>query len=90
MEWQRKLITDLANSHGWDEIDYQDNIKMLSFSKLSMRINVYLTKMTVATCLDHPKHGKTQMFRRNVDIDLLTKLFKNPRHHSGKGYRKKK
>lgn len=45
--------------------------------------------MTVATCINHPKQGKTQLFRKNVSFDELDKIFKNPRVHTGKGYQTK-
>ena len=86
----RKEITEkLAAEHNWEFLTYQDNIKMISFSKDEMRINIYLTTMTVGTCINHPKQGKTQMFRRDVGWDLLFKIFKNPRIHSNSGYQKK-
>lgn len=86
-------IRRLAKNNGWDEITFQDDIGMLSFRKLiddsPVRINIYTTKMTVATCLDHPKAGKTQMFRKHVDKRLMKAIFKNPRVHSKRGYRNK-
>jgi len=51
-----------------------------------IRINVYWTTGTVGTCLDHPRQGKTQLFRRNVDLSTLREIFKNPRVHTGAGY----
>ena len=66
------------------------NRKMVSYRKDDVRINVYTTTMTVATCLNHPKQGKTQMFRKHVSLELLGKLFDNPRQHTGKGYQRKK
>ncbi len=92
MKIETKVIKK-ANKYNWHNIDHQKNIFMLSFvkrkDKSTMRINVYYSKMTVATCIDHPKQGKTQLFRRNVTIEELEKIFENPRHHTGKGYHKK-
>jgi len=79
-------IKNLAWQKSWELIDEQDNICMLSFWKPGCRINVYYSKMTVATALEHPKKGKTQLYRRNVDWGLLNKIFSNPRQHTGKGY----
>jgi len=66
---------------------------MISFVKdidgHQARINIYTSKMTVATCVNHPKKGKTQMFRRNVGEKLMNKIFKNPRVHTDKGYQTK-
>lgn len=80
------VILFVAVTNGWQVIGYQDDIKMMSFKKAGMRVNVYTTKMTVGTCLVHPKKGATQLFRKNVNLELLREIFKNPRVHTGKGY----
>jgi len=79
-------VIALAKSKNWQIISEQHNIGMVSFLKDSIRINVYYTKMTVATCLNHPKKGKTQLFRKNVTIEELKLIFENPRIHTKKGY----
>lgn len=79
-------IKTLAISLGWCFVCFQENIGMISFKKKNSRINIYITKMTVGTCIDHPKKGKTQLFRKNVDKDELYKILKNPRTHLNKGY----
>ena len=81
-------VDSLAKLEGWSRFDYQENIGMVSYSKNNVRVNVYLSKMTVSTAMNHPKKGKTQLFRRNVSMEQLWKLFKNPRVHTGKGYYK--
>ncbi len=88
-ELTRDEILALGKQNGWLVHEWQENIRMLSLFKGNVRINIYVTKMTVATCLNHPKKGKTQMFRKNVSLELLDKIFKNPRVHTKKGYRKK-
>ncbi len=91
-EFEKRFIevTERALQHGWEFWDCQLNISLVSFKKLIdgnwARINVYLTKMTVGTYLTHPKKGKTQLFRKNVGLKLLGKIFKNPRIHTKKGY----
>lgn len=70
-----------ASEFGWQEIDHQENISMVSFSRDGCRINVYYTKMTVATIVNHPKWGRNQMFRKNVYGDHLRAIFENPRAH---------
>lgn len=87
----KEEVAEIAEKHGWSLIDWQESIYMVSFGKTfggsAARINVYLTKMTVATSIDHPKKGKTQLFRRHVVTeDELKDLFANPRKHTGKGY----
>lgn len=84
------VIEALAKDKGFHRIDFQENIGMLSYSDGSTRINIYLTRMTVATCLTHPTKGATQLFRKNVDYQMLTEIFEYPRKHTGKGYYKKK
>ncbi len=81
-----KKIQAIAKKYGWREIDHQVNTYMLSFGNVNDRINVYYSKMTVGTCLDHPKKGKTQLYRKKVGQLLLEKIFKNPRVHTSKGY----
>ena len=53
------------------------------------RLNVYWTTGTVGTCLDHPRQGKTQLFRRNVSLMLLRELMRDPRLHTGTGYHRR-
>lgn len=83
-------IDAVAQKHGYVCFDYQENIGMASYSDGATRINVYMTKMTVATCLNHPKQGPTQLFRKNVTKQELDEIFAYPRKHTGKGYKKKK
>ena len=86
-------IKRFAKEFGWKFIKHQKDISMLSFKKglnlKAMRINIYLTKMTVATSLNHPFKGKTQLYRKRVGRDLMRKIFENPRVHTDKGYQKK-
>jgi hypothetical protein len=89
MEYSRSDIDPIARKHGWTFVTFQVNIGMLSYKKGDVRINIYTTKMTVATCLNHPKKGKTQMFRKKVTLTELQDIFKNPRVHTNKGYRTK-
>lgn len=83
-------IKEISEKEGYDLIDYQENIGLISFGKKDVRINIYLTKMTVSTSLNHPKKGKTQLFRKNVNKEMLIKIFEYPRAHTGKGYFTKK
>jgi len=59
---------------------------VIIFQKDSTKINVYYTTGTVGTRLNHPRHGKTQLFRRSVSLDQLEEIFENPRIHTGAGY----
>lgn len=79
-------IDKVAKAEEFFRIDLQENIGMASYSDGATRINIYLTRMTVATCLTHPKKGPTQLFRKNVNISMLKEIFAYPRKHTGKGY----
>lgn len=83
-------IISIGEKNGWTYLTYQENIGMISMVKNDMRINIYTTKMTIATAIKHPKLGKTQLYRKNVwRTDELNKIFENPRVHTGKGYHTK-
>jgi len=87
-------IKELAEKHDWKFLTFQENIGMASFTKPNgerkdNRINIYITKMTVATCMDHPKQGNTQMFRKNVTPKEMNQIFHDPRVHTDKGYKTK-
>lgn len=90
MKLEVKHINKCASESGWQLLDHQKNIYMISFFKFMSdyraRINIYYSKSTVSTCIDHPKKGKTQLFRKNVTPALLKKIFNNPRIHTGSGY----
>ena len=75
-------------SEGHEEIYFNETSKVVSFARSGngQRINVYWTTGTVGTCLNHPRQGKTQLFRRKVDVTLLREIFRDPRVHTGSGY----
>ncbi len=85
-------VKQMATEFDWNYLTYQSDVFMLSFTKLiptqgKMRINIYCSRRTVATSMNHPKQGKTQLYRKNCSMDDLRKIFKNPRFHSNKGYK---
>lgn len=83
---------EIAKSHGWEKIESRDPY-MESFVKVlngdQARVNVWNSRRgtTVGTAINHPKQGRTQLFRRWVTPAQLDKIFKNPRWHSNKGYK---
>ena len=82
-------IRSIANKHGYEELSHSEDSRVVSFRggpAKSTRINVYYTTGTVGTCLNHPKRGKTQLFRRDMSLDNLENIFENPRVHTGGGY----
>ena len=76
-------VRRLAAREGWTEVQFNQRSAVLGFKRQDQRVNVYYTTGTVGTCLDHPRAGKTQLFRRNRTLADLAKIFKNPRQHSG-------
>ena len=84
-------VRDIAERASYNEIQFNEKSRLISFRRDTdaTRINVYYSTGTVGTCLNHPKKGKTQLFRRNVDIDQLELIFFDPRSHTGKGYYRK-
>lgn len=87
-------LAEIAKKFGWSPIPSGDPY-MVSFGKMidgsRARINVWNGRrgQTVGTYVDHPKQGKTSLFRRWVTNEELKQIFKNPRAHTGKGYRKR-
>jgi len=79
----------LAKVYDWQETKFSEWDSLLSFRRRGVLMNVWYTKMTVGTALEHPTLGKTQMFRKHVSIKLLKDLFVNPRVHTTKGYTQK-
>jgi len=87
-----RYVARLARDFGYDEIPVRlkDEDRMVSYRHDhkcgGVRINIYITTGTVATCLDHPKKGKGQLFRRNMTKSDLKDIFQNPRVHKDVGY----
>ena len=100
MEEIIKEIKRLAKNREWKFICEQPKTSMISFEKefeyssKPVRMNVYYKKdssqrnlnLTIATAMDHPKKGKTQLYRKNINNSQFIKLLKNPRQHTGRGY----
>lgn len=82
-------ILRLANHFKWNMVAKDTYGKLVSFKRDGERLNVYYSKMTVGTCVNHPTKGKTQLFRRNVNFNLLSKLFNDPLTHTHRGYYRK-
>lgn len=84
-------VRRIAESYDYVELSLNEESRVISFRSQSgsARINVYYTTGTVGTCLNHPKQGKTQLFRRETDIEQLDLIFQSPRNHTGKGYHRK-
>eukprot|EP00933_Yihiella_yeosuensis_P005859 TRINITY_DN110459_c0_g1_i1.p1 TRINITY_DN110459_c0_g1~~TRINITY_DN110459_c0_g1_i1.p1 ORF type:complete len:417 (-),score=56.68 TRINITY_DN110459_c0_g1_i1:67-1317(-) len=80
-------VRSTATRCGLQEVQFSTSSRVIAFKTWDgMRINVYYTTGTVGTCLEHPRQGKTQLFRRNVDYNMLENIFRNPRIHTDLGY----
>ena len=80
---------------GFEEIKVKDpymRTYMIETKDGLCRVNVYSNSknstLTVSTHLNHPKKGKNQLFRKGLSEQDVLNLMKNPRIHTGKGYRK--
>ena len=90
MEERLLKIRQIAEINGWREIDHQENIYMISFLREGVRTNIYYSKMTVATAMNHPVRGKTQLYRRGCSLKMVEKILAKPRIHTGRGYYRRK
>ncbi|KAJ3285280.1 hypothetical protein HDU79_007460 [Rhizoclosmatium sp. JEL0117] len=83
-------VVQLATNHGLTLLCHNETSRVAIFqypSDISQwKVNVYYTTQTVATVINHPVKGRTQLFRRNVSWADLGKIFQNARVHTGKGY----
>jgi len=82
-------VQSIAKINKWELHPVQPTEHAMRFVKGFYMIDIWPKKMTVGTYLQHPRQGKTSLFRRNVSYNLLDKIFKNPRQHTGIGYKKK-
>jgi len=83
----------VAKEFDWDLIKGSEGPHCISFSKVinsyPARINVWFGRKgrTIGTYINHPKKGKTQLFRKNPSDSEFKAIFKNPRQHTNKGYK---
>lgn len=96
MDELKQKVCTMAAANGWHHLKTQD--WCLNFYKHFDQdrgiINVYWNKrtvdtvtfykpvFTVQTAINHPKKGKTQLNRKGVTMELLEKIFENPRIHT--------
>lgn len=90
-DWNKRvdLLVEAATKHGWYPAQVDQQTYMIGFKREDdsyARINVYVTKSTFVTQINHPVKGRGQLFRRNIWEENYEKLFRNPRSHTGRGY----
>ncbi|KAL7534287.1 hypothetical protein ACHAWF_004777 [Thalassiosira exigua] len=54
-----------------------------------VKLDFYYTTGTIKTVLHHPSRGNNQLFRAHVTPQQYVDILKNPRAHTGQGYRTK-
>jgi hypothetical protein len=82
-------LDGMAVTRGWTKLSTETSqALMASYSLRDMRLNFWLSTGTVGSYLDHPSQGKTQLFRRQVDMQQAEEIFQNPRLHTGAGYQR--
>ena len=79
----------IAEYFGWKFVHVYTNPAVVIFRNRETRFNFYYDIKKVKTDMNHPKRGKTELFRTNVDLITLINLFLNPRAHTGKGFYKR-
>ena len=86
-------VRDWGDYYGWYEHDYQWSQGELVILRKdddngdTMQLNIWCTTGTVGSYLNHPRRGKTQLFRRDVDsYGALKAILSNPRVHGQGGY----
>jgi len=86
----RSALDQMARLHGYQILDTSSSTSpMASYKLQAVRLNFWLTTGTVGSYLEHPRQGKTQLFRRDVSLTEAGQIFANPRLHSGRGYHTK-
>lgn len=84
-------VTWQAERQGWTYVRYEPGQGQLVFLERYMQgekymLHIWCTTGTVGSYLDHPRQGKTQLYRRNMDMGELRRVMNNPRVHTGEGY----
>ena len=79
----------IAEENGWKKLTCLQPAMSSYTRDPNERINFYLSTGTAGTCLNHPTQGKTQLFRRGLDMATASTLLRNPRQHTGRGYKHK-
>jgi hypothetical protein len=87
-------LDSMGETRGWDKIEGLPAQPPMASYRMQygdgiIRLNFWLSTGTVGSYLDHPRQGKTQLFRREITMSGAAEIFDNPRQHTGKGYHTK-
>lgn len=80
------LVVELIQQNNWEVLKYHDKNYILNLKRGQVKMNVYLSTLTIQTSMKHPKRGRTQLNRKNLTQNELRAVFKDPRVHTKKGY----
>ena len=79
-------IKELAVKHEWEVVIHSHSSSAVVFKKGSVKIYVWYKKQEIETEIYHPKSKRyTNLVRTDYTPELLEKIFKNPRTHTGVG-----
>ena len=83
-------VKRLAAQEHWSCVQSNLSDSVVSFGVVrdgeNVYVNVYYDVSVVGIMFDHQRMGKTQCFRRDVDLFELCKIFRDPRAQTGAGY----
>ena len=93
---EKNKLLKLVRKHDWTiimkEYPYMIRLKK-EFDYSMVFMNIFWNKKgvftKVATYMNHPKKGKTQLFRPIKNVTELETYLSNPRAHTKVGYSKK-
>ena len=83
------ILDDFADRYGYSKLYNLQSAPIASYLRGLCRLNFLLSTGTVGSYIHHPRRGKTQLFRRDVDTSETEEIFRNPRIHTGRGYHSK-
>jgi hypothetical protein len=80
-------IRNIARAEGYSQCQVDDHEGVIAFRRVHddhpELVRVWFRTRTVGTYIGHPRQGKTQLFRKNIQsYHELTAIFENPRVHT--------
>jgi len=80
--------------YGWTftgsvEASYVEFFQQVTNMGGLIQMDFYYTTGTVKTVMDHPTTGRNELFRNTVSSEDYIRILKNPRSHTGRGYRQR-
>jgi hypothetical protein len=88
------VIDFMADIYDWEYIGYDKPRKTLEYKqRIGMKDEYIMFMITICkdekynieTRLRHPKKGYKKLIRKDLDIEMVEQIFRNPRAHTGRG-----